>query len=152
MAKSRETYSKKEKEKKRLRKKQEKQEKKEARKANSNKGDSFEDMLAYVDENGNITSTPPDPSKRKKVNAKDIEIGVSRQVGENSEDTVRTGTVIFFNESKGYGFINDQSIQENVFVPARALLEPIHDGDKVTFEVEKTPRGLSALEVKLLKE
>jgi hypothetical protein len=59
MAKSKATFGKKEKEKNRLKKRKEKEEKKAERKANSNKGKSFEEMLAYVDENGTITSTPP---------------------------------------------------------------------------------------------
>jgi len=79
MAKSPETFKKKELEKKRLKKQNEKREKKLERKTSSNKGKDLEDMMAYVDENGNITSTPPDPSKRKKINAEDIQIGVGKQ-------------------------------------------------------------------------
>lgn len=60
MAKSKDTYSKKEKEKKRLKQREEKKEKMEQRKANPSKGKSLDDMLAYIDENGNITSSPPD--------------------------------------------------------------------------------------------
>ena len=63
MARSQETFNKKEKEKKRLKKRQEKQLKKEERKANS-KGGGLENMLAYVDENGHITDTPPDRTKK----------------------------------------------------------------------------------------
>ncbi len=59
MAKSKETFNKKEREKKRLKKRQNKAEKKEERRSTSNKGKSFEDMLAYVDENGNLTSVQP---------------------------------------------------------------------------------------------
>ena len=65
MARSKETFNKREKEKKRLKKQQEKREKMEERKANAQKVSSFEQMLAYVDENGNLSSTPPDPKKRK---------------------------------------------------------------------------------------
>lgn len=60
MAKSKESFSKREKERKRLKQKQEKQEKLQQRKAEGNKSKSLEDMMAYIDENGNITSTPPD--------------------------------------------------------------------------------------------
>ena len=49
-----------------LRSRKEKREKAEERKANSDKGKSLEDMMAYIDENGNISSTPPDPGKKKK--------------------------------------------------------------------------------------
>ena len=54
MARSQETFSKKENEKKRKKKKQDKQEKREERKANSNKGKSLEDMMAYINEKGNL--------------------------------------------------------------------------------------------------
>lgn len=148
MAKSRETYNKKEKEKKKLQKKQNKEEKKEARKANSGKGQTFEDMLAYVDENGNITSTPPDTSKKKTINLESIQIGVPRQEDMQPVDTVRKGTVTFFNESKGYGFIKDQESQESIFVHVKSLVDPIKEHDKVTFEVERTPKGLSAIDVR----
>jgi hypothetical protein len=59
MAKSKETFGKKQKEKQRLKKRQDKQQKMEERKANSKKGKSLNEMLAYVDENGNLSSTPP---------------------------------------------------------------------------------------------
>ncbi len=60
MARSKETISKREKEKKRLKQKQLKQEKKEDRKNNARKGKSLEEMMAYVDENGNLTDKPQD--------------------------------------------------------------------------------------------
>lgn len=150
MAKSRITFNKKEKEKKKEKKKQHKEEKKEARKANAVKGQSFEDMLAYVDENGNITSTPPDPRKKKEVSMESIQISVSKTTDE-PVDTVRVGTVTFFNESKGYGFIKDQETQESVFVHLNGLIDPIKDRDKVTFEIKMTPKGPSAIDVKLVK-
>lgn len=148
MAKSRETYSKKEKEKKKLKKRQDKEDKKEARKASAQKGQSFESMLAYVDENGNITSTPPDPSRKKSVNKESISIGIPRQTEDSAADNLRTGVVTFFNEEKGYGFIKDSKTQESIFVHVKALVDPVKDHDKVSFEVEKTPKGLSAIDVK----
>ncbi len=63
MAKSRETFNKKEMEKKRIKKKQDKALKREERKNDPNKAKSFEDMLAYVDENGNLSSSPPAQDK-----------------------------------------------------------------------------------------
>ena len=71
MARSQETFNKKEKEKKRLKKKQEKQLRKEERKANNNKGAGLESMLAYVDENGQITDTPPDKRAAMGISAND---------------------------------------------------------------------------------
>ena len=62
MARPQETFNKKEQEKLRAKKRKEKQEKKEARKANPKL--TGEDLYVYVDENGHLTSTPPDPSKK----------------------------------------------------------------------------------------
>ncbi len=147
MAKSTETFNKKEKEKKRLKKQQEKKERLEERKANATKGKSLEDMLAYVDENGNITSTPPDPTKKKKINAEDIQIGVAKQEAVEL-DPVRQGKVTFFNESKGYGFIRDDQTQESIFVHINGLTQPVKENDKVTFETEMGQKGLNAIRVK----
>jgi hypothetical protein len=65
MGKSQETFSKKEKQKKKLKERQEKREKMQERKANTKKGKSLDEMMAYVDENGHISATPPDPKKKK---------------------------------------------------------------------------------------
>jgi len=148
MAKSTETFNKKEKEKKRLKKQQEKKEKALERKNSSEKGKSLDDMMAYVDENGNITSTPPDPDKKKKVfKTEDIQIGTARQ--ENVvQDIIRNGKVTFFNESKGYGFIVDHQSNESVFVHINQLIDQIKENDKVTFEIEMGPKGPNAVRVK----
>src|ERR1700756_1669680 len=112
MGKSSETFNKKEKEKKKLKKHQEKKEKAELRKADSSKGKGLEGMMAYVDENGNITSTPPTATfKQKPVLAEHIQIGVPKQIHE-PEDQLKTGTISFFNTAKGYGFIRDGKTQE----------------------------------------
>src|SRR5690606_18475564 len=107
MARSQETFNKKEKEKKRLKKRQDKEQKREERKSQSDKGKDLEEMFAYVDENGNITDTPPDPTKKKVIKTEDIEIGIAKQPELTADDLIRKGTVTFFNESKGYGFIKD---------------------------------------------
>jgi cold shock CspA family protein len=146
MAKSKETFNKKEKEKKKLKQRQDKEEKREERKANNKKGASLADMMAYIDENGNITSTPPDPMRKKVFKQEDMQIGVPKQV-ESEEDAVRTGVVTFFNDGKGFGFIKDSVTQESVFIHVNQLSGPIKENDKVTFEVEKGPRGLSAVNV-----
>ena len=98
-----ETWNKKEREKKKQQSKKEKEERKRERKENA-KGKSQDDMIAYIDENGNISSTPPDPRKMKKILLEDIEIGVPKQQAVDPADLIRKGTVTFFNESKGYGF------------------------------------------------
>lgn len=149
MGRSQETFSKKEKEKKRLKKRQDKEAKKEDRKANSSKGQALDDMMAYVDDNGNITSTPPDPTRKKKeIKQEDIQIGVSKQEEPDPADLIRKGTVTFFNTSKGYGFIRDHDTQESIFVHQNGLTCPIKENDKVTFEVEKGQKGLNAINVK----
>lgn len=151
MGSSQETFSKKEKEKKKLKKKQDKEQKKEERKANSNKGKSAEEMYAYVDDNGNISSTPPDPTKKKNIiKVEDIQIGVSRQAAIEPADLIRKGTVTFFNESKGYGFIKDHESQESIFVHINGLASPVKENDKVTFETEMGQKGLNAVKVKLI--
>lgn len=147
MARSTETFSKKEKEKARLKKSKEKKEKAEDRKANAGKGKTLEDMMAYIDEHGNITSTPPDPSRKIKINSEDIRVSVARQE-DLPHDTVRNGIVSFFNEAKGYGFIKDMQTQESVFVHINALTEPLKENNLVTFETEQGPKGLSAIKVK----
>ncbi len=149
MGKSQETFSKKENEKKRLKKRKDKLEKKEDRKANNDKGKSLEDMMAYVDENGNITSTPPDPNKKKKViRSEDIQIGVQKQEPVDPADLIRSGVVTHYNDSKGYGFIKDTQSQDSIFVHINALAGPLKEGDKVTFEVEQGQKGLTAVRVK----
>lgn len=116
------------------------------RKENNGKGKSLEDMMAYLDENGNITSVPPDPSKKIEIDLDSIQLGAAKN--EVNEDPVRKGVVSFFNETKGYGFIVDSATRENVFVHSNNLLQPIKDRDHVTFETERTPKGISAVRVK----
>jgi len=148
MGKSQETFSKKEKEKKRLKQRQEKEEKMEDRKANAKKGKSLDEMMAYIDENGNISSTPPDPRKKKTFKQEDMQIGVPKQEAGLEEDAIRTGVVSFFNDAKGFGFIKDLKSQESIFVHINQLQEPIKENDKVIFEVEMGPKGLNAVNVK----
>lgn len=147
MGRSTETFGKKEREKAKVRKQKDKKEKAEERKSNSSKGGSFDDMMAYVDENGNISSTPPDPTKKRKFNLEDIAVGIAKQTNEPVE-IVRNGKVTFFNESKGYGFIVDSLTQDSVFVHVNGLVNPIKENDKVTFEIEMGQKGPTAVKVK----
>ncbi|MBK8966369.1 MAG: cold shock domain-containing protein [Saprospiraceae bacterium] len=151
MAKSQQTFNKKEKEKKRRKKWQDKQERREQRKqekAEQGKK-TFEEMLSYVDEDGNITSTPPDPSKRKKIKAEDIVLGVPPR-DDTPIDPVHNGRVKFFNDEKGYGFITDTATQESIFVHINNTDGQIQENDKVTFEIEMGPKGASAVNVKIV--
>lgn len=148
MAKSQETFGKKEKQKKKLKDRQEKQEKMEERKANAKKGKTLDEMMAYIDENGNISSEPPDPRRKKVFNAKDMQTGVPKLEDRVQEETVRNGVVTFFNQDKGFGFIKDLQTQESVFIHVNQLSEPIKENDKVSFEVEMGHKGPSAIHVK----
>lgn len=143
-----ETAGKKDKEKKRLKQRQEKAEKMEARKAHAQKGKPLEDMLAYLDENGNLSSSPPDPRKAKVFRPEDMQTGVPKMEDRPQEDPVRSGIVTFFNDTKGFGFIKDIKTQESVFIHANQLTERITQNDKVSFEVEMGAKGASALNVK----
>ena len=149
MAKSQEAWNKKEKEKLKQKKKEEKDKRKEERKANGG-ASSFDDMIAYVDENGNLSSTPPDPTKKKKIDVEDIEIGVRARAQEEEADPNRYGTVTFFDTSKGYGFIKDRDSQESVFSHINSHIDQIQEGDKVTFRMEKGLKGMNAVDVKLV--
>lgn len=64
MAKSKQSFAKRQKEIQRLKQRQDKKQKMEERKANASKGKSLDDMIAYIDEEGNLSSTPPDPERK----------------------------------------------------------------------------------------
>lgn len=146
MAKSQETFNKKEKEKKRLKKRQDKLLKKEDRKANSD-GGGLENMMAYVDEFGNITNTPPDPTvKKKKINADNIELGVPKR--EEGEVETNQGKVAFYNDSKGYGFIKDGRTQDNYFFHVNGLIDEVKENDAVTYDLERGAKGMNAVNVR----
>ena len=146
-----ETWNKKEREKKKQQAKKEKAERKLERKENSKDGNNLDNMLAYLDENGNLSSKPPDPKKRIEVKLEDIEIGVPKHEPVNPEDLIRKGVVTFFNDAKGYGFIKDIETQESVFVHINSLTEEIKENNKVTFEVQMGPKGANAVNVQLVK-
>ncbi len=146
-----ETWNKKEREKKKQKTKKEKAEKRQERKDNVENGESTGNMIAYLDENGNLSDTPPDPRKRVIVKAEDIEIGVPKHEPANDDEISRTGIITFFNHDKGFGFIEDQQSKESVFVHINALTEEVKEKNKVSFEIEMGPRGSNAINVKLMK-
>lgn len=147
MGRSQESFNKKELQKKKEKKRQEKEKKRLARKEGEKKS-GLDDMIAYVDENGMLTDTPPDPSTRTKTKAEDIEVSVPKMDDSMKEDPIRTGRLTFFNNSKGYGFIRDSVTQESVFVHINEFEDEIMEGNMVSFELEKGPKGPSAVRVK----
>lgn len=149
MARSQETWNKKEVRNKKEKKRKDKEAKKLERKETGKSGSSLEDMIAYVDENGMITSTPPDPTKKQKVKLEDIQIGVSRRAEPDPEDLIQKGIVTYMNDAKGFGFIRNLKTQESIFVHKKELLEPIQENNKVTFEVKPGPKGMNAVGVKI---
>ncbi len=150
MGKSQESFNKKEKEKKRQKKKKEKRERREQRKVEREETGpkSFEDMITYVDIDGNLTKTKPDPMDMKIViNLEDIVIGAPPK-NDTEMDKIRVGRVKFFNDEKGYGFIVDKETKESVFVHINSLSAPIKENDVVSFEVEMGQKGVNAVRVK----
>jgi len=148
MAKSSDTFNKRENEKKRLQKRKEKEQRKEERKAGK-ESKSFEDMIAYVDENGNFSSTPPDISKKKAIKESDIDL-TSKNRGGAQQQEIRQGTVKFFEKDKGYGFIKDSQSQEEFFFHYTSANFPIAQSQAVSFEVEPGPKGMNAVRINKL--
>ncbi len=148
MAKSQQTFNKLEKEKKRLKKREEKAKRKVERLANSNKGGGLDSMIGYVDEYGFLTDTPPDPSKKVKIDASSIVIGIPKKEEMEPEDPIKKGKVSFFDSSKGFGFILENDTQEKYFVHVSGVLEEIMENDKVAFELERGLKGMNAVRVK----
>ncbi len=141
------SYNKKERQKKKQKRKKEKAERKAQRKAEGNSTPEF----MYVDENGNLTATPPDPNKKKQeVDIDEIVIGVPKQEKSDESNFIREGRVKFFNAEKGYGFIVDKATKDSFFVHVEGLIDEIQDNDVVSFEIGKGPRGPIAQSVKLI--
>lgn len=145
MAKSQQTQNKKEKEKIKLKKREDKRKKREARKAEGSTGIEF----AYVDHNGHLVDTPPDPSLKVEIDPEEIVLGVPpKEEGDNEPfNPVRNGKVSFYDSSKGFGFIIDNENQEKYFTHVSGILDDITENDKVSFELEKGQRGMNAVKV-----
>lgn len=152
MARSQQTFSKSEKEKKKLKKREDKRKKMEARKAEKEISGSSGIPLAYVDFNGNLVDTPPNPEDKVKVKAKNIVLGVPKKEEGDEEafDPIRKGKVSFYDSSKGFGFIIDTEDNEKYFCHVSGLIDEIQENDKVEFELEKGQRGMNAVRVKVI--
>ena len=81
---------------------------------------SFEDMLAYVDENGVLHASPQDVGPRAEIDLSEIEVSVPRRTETGAEEPL-SGRVEYFTSSKGYGFIKDASDGEKYFSTSPTL-------------------------------
>lgn len=143
-----ESFSKKDKANRKKKERLEKAEKMRDRKTNNNKGKSLEDMLAYVDENGNISASPPNRRDVKEIALEDIQPGA---VSIRAEEIQKKGSISFFNTTKGYGFITPEDGGDRIFFHSNQLSQSVQERDKVSYELERTPRGYSAVNVVKIK-
>ncbi len=137
------SFGKRENEKKKQAKRLEKQKRKEERLAAGTS--SHDEMIAYVDEFGNIVDTPPEEQEREEVNLEDIAIATPKK--EDVEVEPLKGRVEYFNESKGYGFIKDLASAEKYFFHISSAPAGLTEGKIVTFETERGPRGMNAVRI-----
>ncbi len=106
----------------------------------------------YLDEDGNLTATPPDPTKKKKeIKLEEIKVKTPKKSELEPEETEKKGVVKFFDEEKRFGFINEVGTRNDYFIHEDNLIDRIRDKDKVTFELAAGPKGLVAVNVKLVK-
>ncbi|WP_317166434.1 cold-shock protein [Yeosuana marina] len=74
---------------------------------------------------------------------------INKLMNTNNKTIMKEGTVKFFNHAKGFGFITVKDTEEEIFVHTSNLIDQINEDDKVTFDVEKGDKGLSAIKVSL---
>ena len=141
------SFNKRELEKKKEQKRKEKQQRKEERKAGG--VSSFDDMIAYVDENGMLSDAPPNPVKKHQVVAEDIAVSIPKK--EETEVEPLKGRVEYFNPDKGFGFIKETSSVNKYFFHIKNAPERIAEGNMVTFELERGQKGMNAVRIELLK-
>lgn len=63
---------------------------------------------------------------------------------------MNTGTVKFFNETKGFGFITEEGGEKDHFVHITGLIDEIKEGDQVEFDLKEGNKGLNAVNVKVI--
>lgn len=145
MGRSRETYGKKEVRNKKEKKRKAKEERKQARKEQGKSG--LDEMIAYVGQDGELLDEPIDPKDKEVIDVNDIEISIPKAAELTEEEKLRKGVVTFFNEEKGYGFIRDTKTNESFFVHINNTNEDIAKNNLVSFETQKEPRGMVAVNV-----
>lgn len=140
------TSDKRENEKKKLARRAEKLKKRESKKLAGK--ESFDDMIAYVDENGVISSTPPEiNAKKEKIKQEEIIISTPKKTDE--PPVILKGRIEFFNTSKGYGFIKNLSGTDKYFFHINNVKSSVSENDIVTFDLERGPKGMNAVNVSL---
>lgn len=146
MARSQNTFRKKEREKKKQQKRKDKEEKRALKKENIKSG-TLNNMIAYVDINGNFSDAPPkEGDDTMEVDASQIDVSTPKSV-DMELDAERRGLVKFYNENKGFGFIVPQGSQEQYFFHESNVNGEVWDMDKVKFKLEKGEKGLNAVGV-----
>ena len=63
---------------------------------------------------------------------------------------MKEGTVKFFNETKGFGFIKETATGQEYFVHVSGLVDQIQENDAITFELKEGKKGLNAVNVRLV--
>ena len=121
----------------------EKQKRREERQAGGSS--SLDDMIAYVDENGNITDTPPQLRPKVEIQLEDIVIATPKKEDIAAEPL--KGRVEYFNTEKGYGFIKDLASTEKYFFHISSAPEGIGEGRIVLFELMRGTRGMNAVKI-----
>lgn len=141
------SFTKKEGIKKKIQKQKEKAMRREERKESNDKGKSLDDMIQYVDHLGRLVDTPPVKNADNSFDLNDIQLGAAPI---EAEEVIKVGTVTFLSE-KGYGFITEEKSKENIFFHENNCNEQIKKGNRVSFEIEKSPKGFSAMDIKIVK-
>ncbi|MBF0598111.1 cold shock domain-containing protein [Faecalibacter rhinopitheci] len=136
------SYSKKENIKKKVKKKQEKNLKREDRKTNNNKGKSLEDMLVYVDINGNLTKTPPHLQNTEE----DLLARLENPNEAIDPAKLFVGVINSLNE-KGFGFITEEKSNASIFFHQSQLKGEIKKYNKVSYKKESTEKGFRAIDI-----
>lgn len=147
MGRSQESYQKKEVQNRKEKKRKEKEKKRLEKKEKGVKS-GLDDMIAYVDENGMITSSEPDPQNKTQIAAEDIEFQIPPKDPSEKQNTIREGTLISFFESRGFGFISDAVTKERIFVHVNNMIDELSEGNACSFEVENGHKGPVAVRVK----
>lgn len=142
------SFNKRETEKKKASKREEKQKRKEERKANGTA--SMDDMIAYVDENGNFSSTPPEKQDKEEIKLEEIDISIPKK--EIVEPEALKGRIEFFNPEKGFGFVKDLGSAEKYFFHISSAPLNIAQNNIVSFELERGKRGMNAVRIEFFKE